>query len=46
MLNHIASGFDALINTYNINSKIGKFSIQFVPYRTLNEGGVLFNISW
>ena len=46
MLNHIASGFDALINNYNINSKIGKFSIQFLPYRTLNEGGVLFNISW
>ena len=46
MLNHIASGFDALISSNNVKSKIGKFSIELFPYRTLNEGGVLFNISW
>ena len=46
MLNHFASGLDALISSNSYNSKLGKFSIKLIPYRTFNEGGVQFNLWW
>ena len=46
MLNHILSGLDALVSSNKKKIKKNKFSMEFLPYSTSYEGGVLFNISW
>jgi hypothetical protein len=46
MLNHFISGLDALISPSNVFQKNSRFSIKLTPYKTLNEGGVLLNLSW
>ena len=46
MLNHFISGLDALISPSNVYQKNSRFSIKLTPYKTLNEGGVLLNLSW